>query len=109
MLAVTVHYQHVRITFEAGRTQAVEHGRALAAIPLPPYDPQPTCLVAQRPEHLAAAVGASVDHHPHRPRMTQRVGDSLQQFGTGIVARDEYEMGLPRGFGVAFVHAVCHI
>ena len=49
-----------------GGLQAVQHGRTLALFARQHQDPEPGSVACQLAQALGRAVGAAVDHDPHR-------------------------------------------
>ena len=93
VLAVGVHRQRVR---EAGRARGAA-GRAARPRPCRrcagstnTRRPGSAAAIARRPS--ARAVGAAVDHHPHRVPLRARGAHRLVDLGAGVVAGDQHQV-----------------
>jgi hypothetical protein len=75
--------------------QAVEDGRALAAVPRARDDAEPRLARRQAPQRRGAAVCAAVVDDKDGGPMPERRGDRVEDPWAGVVARNEDETDGP--------------
>jgi ABC-type antimicrobial peptide transport system ATPase subunit len=93
MLAVGIHGQGMRVAQRRRLRDAFEHRRTLAAVFRQHDHPQAVVAGGQRLQLLGGAVGAAIDHHPHRRPLRPRCPYRVQHAGTRVVAGNQDEMG----------------
>ena len=76
-----------------GQVEAVQHGRALAAVFGQHQHAQAAGRRRHRLQACGAAVGAAVHHHPHRRPLRARGAHRFVDLGAGVVAGDQHQMG----------------
>jgi hypothetical protein len=97
VLAVAVHRQHVREAGGIGPLQAVQHSRALALVLRQHLHAQQRVGRGQGLQARGRAVGAAVDHHPHRRPLRARRAHRGVNLLAGVVAGDQHQVGAAGG------------
>jgi len=89
VLLVAVHGNHPVIPAVIGIVKAVDKTLAVAHVAVVTDEMN----VPTSRQQLRGAVGAAIDHHPHRLPDGERIAHGLHDLGTGVVRGNEYKMG----------------